>query len=199
MFKNSNNYLKLNYFPVKKNGLFSPVLTTINEGNFFIWYFDISDSSVLRTIPNVNFFSKATDKPLYTDGIPFLSVNKNILGTLGFYDKNVLILDEVIYIMLLCKYFDAVFWILSIVIYYYKINKYKYSNRNRGHWNRWINFHSWKNLNSLIFTYFRILITINPTNSKDSIKLIGPFIHIINKWQAYPIYIIINKIIPSYL
>lgn len=63
--------------------------------------------------------------------MPFLSVNKNILGTLGFYDKNVLMFDDVISIMLLCKNFDAVFCILSIVIYYYRnkyIIKYKYSN-----------------------------------------------------------------------
>lgn len=81
--------LKLNYLPLYTNGFLSPVLTTIIEGNFLTVYLVTKDSSVFLTIPNMSFFSKATLKPLYTEGIPFLSVKSKTLGTLGFSPKKV--------------------------------------------------------------------------------------------------------------
>ena len=57
---------------------------TIIEGNFLIPYLVTKESSVFLTIPKVNFFSKATLNPLKTEGIPFLSLNNNTFGTLGF-------------------------------------------------------------------------------------------------------------------
>lgn len=84
MFKNSKISLKLNYLPAYTNGFLSPVLITMIEGNFLIPYFVTKESSVFLTIPKVNFFSNATLNPLKTEGIPFLSLNNNTLGTLGF-------------------------------------------------------------------------------------------------------------------
>lgn len=86
IFKNSNRFSKLNYSLLsKKNGFFSPVLTTITDGKFLIPYLLTRLVSVFLTSPKFNFFSKATLSPLYIIEMPLgLSVKSRTLGTLGF-------------------------------------------------------------------------------------------------------------------
>lgn len=61
------------------------------------------------TIPKNNFFSKVTDNPLYTIGVPFFSVNNKTLGTDGDSFTKVFILAELISIILDFNCLAAVF------------------------------------------------------------------------------------------
>ena len=109
--------LKLNSLPVYLMGFGLPVLMTITLGNSLIWYFPTNTLSEDLTIPKLSFFSKATLRPLYSMGTPFLSVKRRTLGTDGLSAVKVLMFAFVISMTLEWRYLAAAFCRLYTVNY----------------------------------------------------------------------------------
>ena len=82
--------------------------------------------------------------------------------------------------MLLCKYLEAIFCILSTLNYSYN-KQINYCNLYWWHGNRWIYLNGGEYFNPIIGTDFRILITIYGSNSEYTIVLSGPCIEFFDK------------------
>lgn len=119
--------------------------------------------------------------------MPFLSLNKKTFGTLGFSPRKVWIFPEVISMILLCRYFEAVFWILSMVMSSWNYMK-KYGNLSGGNWNGRINLESGEVLNALVAADLGILIAVDGSDPEHSIILVGPFIEFLDKARTESVY-----------
>lgn len=119
--------------------------------------------------------------------MPFLSLNKKTFGTLGFSPRKVWILAEVISMILLCRYLEAVFWILSIVMSSWNYIK-TYRNLSGGNWDGRINLESGEVLNALIAADLGILITVDGSDPEDSIILVGPFVEFLDEAGTESVY-----------